>query len=446
MWTPGQLRSSWRLPGRDPVAFVDVAHFRRLAQIAEAAKIDAVLLGDAPALGPGIDQFPPQGIDPPILMAHLAAVTERLGLVATSSATYNDPYNLARRYLGLDHVSGGRAAINVVTTYTPEASANFGLAEPPDKADRYRRAAELLEVLIKLWDAWDEDAIIGDQRSGRWADPTRIHPIDHVGDFFSVRGPLSVPTSPQGRPLIFQAGGSEGGLALTGRFADAVFTVGQTQAKAIAFRDEIRRRTAAAGRDPDSVKVSLGVVVITDATEAAARDRARALQETIDVPRATVGVVRGLGLDPERFGPDDLIRASDLPPDLVGGAPEGFQVSTRALLAQRPQTPRQLIYGSAGGNGHRLVVGSAEQIADDLEDWFRAGAADGFTVMRRRHRGRLRELRLLRGADPPGTRRLPPGLCRADAARELRPAMAAASPPADRRRGAAGPGANCTST
>jgi alkanesulfonate monooxygenase SsuD/methylene tetrahydromethanopterin reductase-like flavin-dependent oxidoreductase (luciferase family) len=181
--------------------------------------------------------------------------------------------------------------------------------------------------------------------------------------------------------VIVQAGGSEGGLRLAGRFADVVFTVAQTKAKAVAFREDIRRRATAAGRDPDAVKVSLGVVVVTDETEAAARKREQRLYETITIGPATAAVARGLGLDPADLGPDDLIHRGDLPEQPTGSAPEGFQISTRALLEDGPLTPRQLIYRSAGGSGHRLVVGSGRQVADDLEDWFAAGAADGFTIM-----------------------------------------------------------------
>ena len=381
LMTPGQLRTSWRLPGRDPLAYLNVEHFRRLVRIGQQAKLHAVLLGDSPSLGAGIENSPQAGIDPPMLLANLSAQTEGIGFVATSTATYNDPYNLARRYLALDHLTGGRGGVNIVTTFAPDAAANFGLTAPPAKEERYRRAHEFLEVITKLWGAWDEDAVIGDRISGRWADPAKIHPIDHHGEFFDVRGPLSIPSSPQGRPVIVQAGGSAGGLSLAGAFADAVFTVAQTQDKAVAFRDEVRRRALAAGRDPDAVKISLGVVVITAATEAEAREREQALYETIPIESSAAGFLSSVGVDPERFGVDDPVRLVDLPPEPVGGAPEGFQISTRALLATGPLTPRELVYRSAGGGGHRLIVGAPEQIADDLEAWFRAGAADGFTVM-----------------------------------------------------------------
>ncbi|CDR02111.1 NtaA/DmoA family FMN-dependent monooxygenase [Streptomyces iranensis] len=380
--TPGHFRQAWRLPHADPFAYLDVGHFRRLAEAAEDATIDAVFLGDGPALGAGIEHAPDTGLDPLILLTHLSGSTDRLGFVITSSTTYNSPYNLARRFNALDHVSKGRAAVNIVTTGTTAAAANFGLDDHPDKPTRYRRAHEFLDAVTRLWDAWEPGAITGDKTNGRYADPKLIHPIDHHGEFFSVRGPLPVPAGPQGRPVIVQAGGSEGGLRLAGDFADVVFTVAQTQPKAVAFRDDIRRRATAAGRHPDDVKVSLGVVVLVSETEDEARRRERELYGTLPLKRLAAAVVTGLGLPAGRFGPDDTITIDDLPDTPAEGAFSiGFNESTRALIAERPRTPRELVHRSAGGAGHRLLVGSATQVADDLEDWFRGGTADGFTIM-----------------------------------------------------------------
>ncbi|MDG4797973.1 NtaA/DmoA family FMN-dependent monooxygenase [Micromonospora sp. WMMD1082] len=382
LMTPGHFRHAWRLPPADPLAYLDIAHFRRLARIAEDAKIDAIFLGDGPALRGEIEDAPGTGLDPLVLLGHLAAHTTNLGVVITSSTTYNSPYNLARRFQALDHVTRGRAAVNIVTTGTPAAAANFGLTAHPDKQTRYRRAYEFLDVVTRLWDGWEPDAIVADKTSGRYADPARIHRIDHVGEFFSVAGPLPVPAGPQGRPVIVQAGGSPGGLTLAGTFADVVFTVAQTRPTAIAFRDDIRRRATAAGRHPDDVKVSLGVVVLVAATEEEARHREQQLYATLPIARLTTALTRNLGLPEGRFGPDDPITVDDLPDVIPGDAfSTGFSTSTRALIAAGPRTPRELIQRGAGGSGHRLLVGSAEQVADDLESWYAAGTADGFTVM-----------------------------------------------------------------
>ncbi|MEV5297985.1 NtaA/DmoA family FMN-dependent monooxygenase [Amycolatopsis methanolica] len=382
LMTPGHFRTAWRLPRADPLAYVDIDHYRRLARIAEEAKIDAVFLGDSPALRGEIEDAPGTGLDPLVLLGHLAAITTHLGVIATSSTTYNSPYNLARRFQSLDHVTRGRAAVNVVTTGSPAAAANFGLAEHPPKGERYRRAHEFLEVVTRLWDSWDQGAIVADKRGGRYADPDLIHRIDHVGEFFSVAGPLPVTAGPQGRPVIVQAGGSAEGLAVAGRFADVVFTVAQTQAKAVAFRDDIRVRAAGAGRHPDDVKVSLGVVVLVAETEGQARRREQELYATLPIERLSAALVANLGLPPDRFGPDDPITVADLPDRVPESAfSAGFSASTRALIADGPRTPRELVQRGAGGSGHRLLVGSAEQVADDLQAWYEAGAADGFTVM-----------------------------------------------------------------
>ncbi|MEU6563014.1 NtaA/DmoA family FMN-dependent monooxygenase [Nocardia nova] len=382
LMTPGHFRHAWRLPHADPVAYLDIDYFRRLAHIAEAAKIDAVFLGDGPALRGEIEEAPGTGIDPLILLGHIAAVTEHLGVVITSSTTYNSPYNLARRFQALDHVTKGRAAVNIVTTGTPAAAANFGALAHPDRETRYRRAWEFLDVVTRLWDSWQPDWLVADKQSGRYADPARIHRIDHEGEFFSVAGPLPVPPGPQGRPVIVQAGGSEGGLTLAGDFADVVFTVAQTRERAVAFREEIHRRAIASGRRPEQVKVSLGVVVLVADTEEQARRRERELYDLLPIERLTANLLAGLGLPDGSFGPDDAIGAGDLPETLPSESfSTGFGVSTRALIATAPHTPRELIQRSAGGSGHRLLVGSAEQVADDLRQWFEAGAADGFTIM-----------------------------------------------------------------
>ncbi|SIR69551.1 NtaA/DmoA family FMN-dependent monooxygenase [Williamsia sterculiae] len=382
LMTPGHFRQAWRLPHADPLAYLDIDHFVRLARLAEAAKIDAVFLGDGPALRGEIGDAPGSGIDPLILLGHIAAVTDQLGVVITSSTTYNSPYNLARRFQALDHVTKGRAAVNIVTTGTPAAAANFGLDDHPDKVTRYRRAWEFLDVVTKLWDSWETDWLVADKGSGRYGDPEKVHRIDHHGEFFSVAGPLPVAAGPQGRPVLVQAGGSEGGLKLAGDFADVVFTVAQTRSKAVAFRRDIRARAGAAGRHPDDVKVSLGVVVLVDETAEAAQRRLAELADTLPIERLARQLVDGLGLSATDFGPDDPITSDDLPADLPPSAfSTGFAVSTRALIAERPHTPRELIVASAGGAGHRLLVGSAEQVADDLQEWFAAGAADGFTIM-----------------------------------------------------------------
>lgn len=382
LMTPGHFRSAWRRPTADPTAHLSIEYFQRLARIADATGLDAIFLGDGPALGADIAHGPSGSIEPFTLLTNLTAITERVGAVITSSSTFNSPYNLARRFQSLDLVTGGRAAVNVVTTAASAAAANFGLTQLPDREARYRRAHEFLEVLGKLWDGWDPGAVVVDKATGRYADPAAIHPADHHGEFFDVAGPLPGPAGPQGRPVVVQAGGSEGGLSLGATHADVVFTVAQTKAKAIAFRDDIRARALAAGRSPEAVKVSLGVVVLVGLDEADASARAEELYRTLDIDTLARAVLAGLGLPDHDL--DAPIRVPDLPEiGSVAAFSTGFQVSTRALIAHEPVSARDLVRRTAGGpaGGHRLVIGSPRQIADDLQAWFEAGTADGFTVM-----------------------------------------------------------------
>jgi FMN-dependent oxidoreductase (nitrilotriacetate monooxygenase family) len=382
LMTPGHFRAAWRLPHNQPGDWLSIDHFQALARIADEAGLHAIFLGDAPAISPDIAHNPGNGIDPLVLLGNLAAITERVGVLITSSATYNSPYNLARRFQSLDIVSKGRAAVNIVTTYAPGAAANFGLSEPLDKETRYRRAYEFLTVVQRLWDGWEPDAIVGDQSTGLFADPDRIHSLDHRGEFFSVAGPLSTPPGPQGRPVVVQAGGSEAGLRLGSELADVIFTVAQTRGKAVAFRDDIRARAVAVGRHPDDVKVSLGVIVLVGETDDDARERQETLLGTLPIDDLARGLLDSLGLADRHL--DDLIHARDVPDEPLNSVGStGFHLSTRALLAERPLSARAFIRRTAGiaAGGHRLVVGTPERIADDLETWWAAGAADGFTVM-----------------------------------------------------------------
>src|SRR5690606_795137 len=210
-------------------------------------------------------------LDPLTLLAALSTATERIGLVATASTTYNEPYNLARRYATLDHVSRGRAAWNIVTTANADAAANFGYPHHPDADTRYERAAEFVEVVLKLWDSWDDGAFIGDKAQGQLVDPDRIHTINHKGRYFSVRGPLEVPRSPQGRPVLFEAGSSEPGKNLSARFADAIFTAQPDYENARAFYQDVKLRVRAFGRNPDHVLILPGLSFFIGGTEAEAQ-------------------------------------------------------------------------------------------------------------------------------------------------------------------------------
>jgi FMN-dependent oxidoreductase (nitrilotriacetate monooxygenase family) len=376
----GHHEAAWRLPESDPFANLDLAHWTNLAQIAERGKFDSVFLADGPALWGNAKHRPGGALEPTVLLTALAGVTSHIGLIATASTTYNDPYNLARRFASLDHISGGRAGWNIVTTATKQAARNFGLDDNPSHRERYQRAAEFTDVSLALWDSWEDDAEVGDKASGSYADEDKIHEIGFAGEYFKVRGPLNVPRSPQGRPLLVQAGSSEDGREFAARYAEAVFTAQQTLAEAQEFYADIKARARRLGRDPDEVKILPGLVPTIGSTEA----EARALEDELEA------------LIVPDYGLNHLAQILELPtsalpldgylPESVYSRPpvEGMQSRYQLVvdLARRDNlTVRQLIGRLGGGRGHRTFAGTPEQVADTIEEWATSGAADGFNVM-----------------------------------------------------------------
>jgi FMN-dependent oxidoreductase (nitrilotriacetate monooxygenase family) len=376
----GHHEAAWRLPESDPFAHVDIEHYRNLARIAERGKLDSLFLADSPVLWNRIGRRPSGGLEPTVLLTALAAVTEHIGLIATASTTYNEPYNLARRFASLDHISGGRAGWNVVTTAGLDAARNFNLDTLPGHADRYARAAEFLDVSFKLWDSWEDDAALGDKENGVWGDDTKIHPPRHDGPHFQVAGALDVPRSPQGHPLIVQAGSSADGKDLAARYAEAVFTAQQTLEDAQAFYTDLKTRAQGFGRDPDTIKILPGIVPAIGATER----EALALEEELDSLIKPEYALRQLA-ETLRLRPDDLHLDRQLPADLpaedeIEGAKSRYTLIVE--LARREQlTVRRLIGRLGGGRGHRTFAGTPEQVADAIQHWFEHGAADGFNIM-----------------------------------------------------------------
>ncbi|MEU8181214.1 LLM class flavin-dependent oxidoreductase [Micromonospora sp. NPDC049047] len=376
----GHHEAAWRLPESDPFAQTDVGHFTRLARIAERGKLDSLFLADSPVLWNSIGRRPAGTLEPTVLLTALAGATQHIGLIATASTTYNEPFNLARRFASLDHISGGRAGWNIVTTAGVDAARNFNLDELPAHRDRYERAAEFLEVSLKLWDSWDDAAPLGDKDAGRWGDDALLYPPRHVGRHFRVAGPLNVPRSPQGYPLLVQAGSSEDGKELAARYAEAVFTAQQTLAEAQAFYRDLKRRAAQFGRDPDTVKILPGIVPAVGATEAQAHALAEELDRLIKPEYARAQLATTL-----RVAPEDLDLDRELPADLpsedeIEGAKSRYTLIV--TLARRERlTVRQLIGRLGGGRGHRTFAGTPEQVADAIEEWYRSGAADGFNIM-----------------------------------------------------------------
>lgn len=376
----GHHEAAWRLPQSDPFASTDVRHWTNLAQIAERGAFDSVFLADGPALWGDPKHRPGGALEPTVLLTALAGATSHIGLIATASTTYNHPYNLARRFASLDHISGGRAGWNIVTTATKSAAQNFGLDDNPGHRERYRRAAEFTDVSIALWDSWEDGAEIGDQASGIYADEDRIHPIDFNGEYFQVRGPLNVPRSPQGRPLLVQAGSSQDGREFAARYAEAVFTAQQTLTDAQEFYSDMKARARRNGRDPDQVKILPGLVPTVGSTEAEARALEQELEQLI-IPDYGLGqLAQVLELPRSALDLD-----APLPESVYSRAPvEGAQSRYQLIvdLARRENlTVRQILGRLGGGRGHRTFAGTPEQVADTIEEWASSGAADGFNVM-----------------------------------------------------------------
>lgn len=242
IYPSGHHEAAWRHTDSQPGRIYDVAYYQEIGRTAEAAKLDAVFFADGPALRTNVKHNAGSGLEPITLLTAIATATTHLGLIATASTTYYEPYNLARLFSTLDHISGGRAGWNIVTTGTDLAAANFGLAEHPSHAERYARAREFVDAVVALWDSWEDDAIVLDQAAGIYADPDKIHPIDFVGEYLKVRGPFNAPRTPQGYPVLVQAGASNDGRAFAGKYAEAIFTAHQRLEDAQDFYSDIKAK------------------------------------------------------------------------------------------------------------------------------------------------------------------------------------------------------------
>jgi FMN-dependent oxidoreductase (nitrilotriacetate monooxygenase family) len=376
----GHHEASWRLPESDPHSNLSLAAHQHLTRVAEDAKFDSVFLADSPVLWSDPGRRPAGKLEPTLLLASLAATTTRIGLIATASTSYNEPYNLARRFASLDHLSGGRAGWNIVTTAGEAAARNFGLDDQPLHRSRYERADEFLQVSTKLWDSWADDAIVADKESGVHAVRDRVRSIGHEGRYFRVEGALNVPRSPQGYPLLVQAGSSENGKEFAAKWAEAIFVAQPTLAESQAFYADIKRRTVAAGRDPDHLVVLPGIVPVIGDTLAEAQELDAELERLISPEFAIGTLATVLGIDAERLELDELLPADIPAEDEIEG-----HKSRRTLIvdwARRDNlTVRQLIGRLGGGRGHRTFTGTPVQVADTIQHYFENGAADGFNIM-----------------------------------------------------------------
>ncbi|OAH12552.1 LLM class flavin-dependent oxidoreductase [Streptomyces jeddahensis] len=376
----GHHEAAWRHHASDPGQILDIGFYQDLARRAEAAAFDAVFFADGPALADNVRYASRFRLEPFTWLSAIAAATERIGLIATASTTYTEPYNLARLFASLDHLSRGRAGWNIVTTGAPQAARNFGLDAHPVHAERYDRAREFVDVVTRLWDSWEDEALVADQKTGLFADTDRIHAVDHSGPHLTVYGPLNIPRTPQGRPVYVQAGSSEDGRAFAGRYAEAVFTAHQTLGSAQDFYADIKARAATLGRDPSKVLVLPGISPFIGSTEAEARALYDEFNELTQPEYSLQQLHRILGV---RLTEEQL--DGPVPRELIEtGGERGngsrFQVILDIIDREQP-TVRGLLHRLAGARGHRVIAGTPEQVADQLQEWYEHGAADGFNIM-----------------------------------------------------------------
>ena len=378
----GHHEAAWRHPKSSPLALTDIRYYIELAKQAEAGCFDSIFLADQLAAGDDIASAPRTWLEPVTTLAALAGATSRIGLIATCSSTYTEPFNLARQFASLDHISGGRVGWNIVTSWLVAAAANFGGQGQLSHAERYERAEEYMRVVNGLWDSWDDDAVIDDRASGRYARAGSIRPVNRKGPHYQVAGPLNLPRGPQGRPVFVQAGSSETGRRFAARHAEAVFTAQMEKSTARDFYADLKRLAAAEGRAPDRILILPGLSPVIAGTEEAANRISRELNDLSDpeVGRKRLSGRFG-GFDFSHLPLDKSLSPEDFPdPASVQAARSRTEVIVGLVRREKP-TLRQLLGYLAGARGHFVTVGTPEQIADLIEDWFRDGAADGFNLM-----------------------------------------------------------------
>jgi alkanesulfonate monooxygenase len=372
--------AAWRYPGAFPDANFNFHHLKRFAQKLEQGKFDAFFMADHLA----VLNMPMEGLkrsatvtsfDPLVLLPALAVVTDHLGLIATASTTYNEPYHIARKFASLDHLSCGRAGWNVVTSGNPDESMNFGLDDHLEHATRYRRAREFFDVVTGLWDSWADDAFIRDVESGIYFDPAKLHVLNHRGEFLKVRGPLNVARPVQGWPVIIQAGASEAGRQLAAETAEVIFGAGSDIVNARVFYADVKGRMEKLGRDRDHLKVLPGAFVVVGDTADEARAKRARLDSLVHYDSAVASLSIALGHDASRFDPD-----GPLPPIPESNASKSGRDRIIELARRENLTVRQLAQ-RVGGFAGLAFVGTPAMIAEQMEEWLFSEACDGFNVM-----------------------------------------------------------------
>lgn len=371
---------AWRFPGAYPDANFNLVHLKSFIQKLEAAKFDAFFMADHLA----VLNMPTEALkrshtvtsfEPFTLLSALSQSTEKIGLAATASTTYEEPYHIARRFASLDHLSNGRAAWNIVTTGNPESAKNFGLDEHVEHSDRYKRAREFYDVVTGLWDSFADDAFIRDQKSGIFVDPEKIHTLNHRGDDLKVKGPLNIARPVQGWPVIVQAGQSEPGRQLAAETAEVVFCSPKDLDSAKVLYADIKGRTKAAGRDPNHLKILPAAMIILGDSIEEAKTKRLDLDSLVHYDSAIADVSIRLGTDASGFDPDAPLPAN-LPPT---NASHTTRAAVLKIAEEEKLTVRQIAQRYGGFSG-LVFLGTAESVADEMGVWLAEGASDGFTV------------------------------------------------------------------
>jgi alkanesulfonate monooxygenase len=370
---------AWRYPGAWPDMNFNFAHIKRCIQTLERAKFDAFFMADHMAvLNMPVDALKRShtvtSFEPFTLLSALSQVTEHIGLMATGSTTFDAPYHIARRFASLDHISGGRAGWNIVTTSNPDAALNFGLEEHMEHSERYRRAREFYDVVTGLWDSWADDAFIRDTENGIYFDPAKMHVLGHKGEYLSVRGPLNIARPVQGWPVIVQAGASDAGRQLAAETAEAVFTAQSSIAVGQAFYADVKGRAEKAGRSREHLKILPGCFVVVGDTVDEARARRAKLDSLVHYANAIGSLSIALGTDASKFDPD-----GPLPEIPESNASKSGRQRAIDLARRENLTVRQLAQ-RLGGHSGLAMIGTAKTIADEMEEWLMTEASDGFTV------------------------------------------------------------------
>jgi FMN-dependent oxidoreductase (nitrilotriacetate monooxygenase family) len=381
LWPGGHHHGAWRLPGSTGADLMSFENYKQMALDCERGKFDVVFLGDRLDAWPLPTEYLARTaraarLETLTLTGALAAVTSRIGLVATASTTFSEPFNLARQIGSLDHISGGRIGWNVVTSYTDDQAHNYGLDHIPPRPDRYARAQEFLDVVKGLWDTFEDDAVLRDKDSGQFFHAEKFHTLDHDGKHFKVAGPLNMERPPQGYPVICQAGASKEGIAFAGRNGELLFSVNSSLDRARDYYQAVKKAAAEAGRQPDEVKVLASISPVVGRTEEEAEEKYEQMQTLLDDDVSRTFAEVYFGIDLSDYPMDELVPEIELP-DAARGMPRAHQEYMLTRARDQKLTMRELVYGF---NGTNIYPKSAEAAADEFQGWYETEACDGFIL------------------------------------------------------------------